>query len=353
MKNMKNFIYLLSGLACLTLPGLAMSDTAPKSASIIIRDQNQAQCSLTPPAMGSGITRQFEMTSAGNNCHNIKPRSIEFDLLPSATTILLTDDDWCQTTTTKDQTVPRNEEETPVEPHTSNFWMELKTTRKLSSSGIIEVVNLFSYNEEQIVKEGFQLLRKYHKPGSEIRDALSCIRVTAGRSVGMPPPPPYATTGSHTWSDPIKEANSNYSCPVNQILTGRRHYGDENKNTGYRCGVATREGPLTLKDRTWSVEIKESGDGEKPNRGIYFSCPGNQVMTGRQHAGDENGMTKYECATVVDSLQRELAATPGNWSSEVIEKNHTFNCPDNSVMIGRWHEDDENGPTRYRCGTLR
>ncbi|WP_313740070.1 hypothetical protein [Pseudomonas sp.] len=84
-----------------------------------------------------------------------------------------------------------------------------------------------------------------------------------------------------------------FTCPANQVMLGRSHKGDENGDTQYRCGALYQGEPedgkrVSVWPGTWSEAIKEA-DSE-------HSCPANQVMVGRAHKGDENNDTRYLCA---------------------------------------------------------
>lgn len=152
------------------------------------------------------------------------------------------------------------------------------------------------------------------------------------------------TTGP--WSAPMKEAGSNYICPNGEIMVGRRHQGDENGDTRYQCAKITYSGiPVAVGQGTWSHNIKESD-------GVFFQCPQNFVMIGRRHKGDENGKTSYLCAPLTLSGYG-LTLTPQSWSDPIKEADSSYTCPPSQLMIGRWHKGDENGDTRYLCASLQ
>jgi len=150
-----------------------------------------------------------------------------------------------------------------------------------------------------------------------------------------------AVAASCVWSGAIKESNGTaYICPSGKVLTGRQHSGDENGNTTYQCcNVGSPQATPT--SCAWSAWFKESN-------GTWFSCPSNQYMVGRQHSGDENGNSRYYCCNLTQGgLQIPVAGATCDWSSSVKESSSSFECP--SVMVGRRHSGDENGSTWYRC----
>ncbi|RJL33076.1 hypothetical protein D5H75_09450 [Bailinhaonella thermotolerans] len=109
------------------------------------------------------------------------------------------------------------------------------------------------------------------------------------------------------------------------------------------AGPAAASVTLTIRLATTST-FKESA-------GVDFTCPWNQVLTGRAHKGDENGYTTYYCSRVLFNGE-EAQVTVGDWSLGQREDYSTYQAPWNHVLVGRWHTGDEKGITRYRPGTM-
>lgn len=150
-----------------------------------------------------------------------------------------------------------------------------------------------------------------------------------------------AAATSCVWSAGIKESNGTaYICPSGKVMTGRQHSGDENGTTWYQCcNVGSPVAAPT--SCAWNPWFKESN-------GTWFSCPSNQYMAGRQHSGDENGNTRYYCCNLTrGGLTIPVDGGTCAWSSSVKESSSAFECP--SVMTGRRHSGDENGSTWYQC----
>ncbi|MCP5118825.1 MAG: hypothetical protein GY953_49060 [bacterium] len=155
----------------------------------------------------------------------------------------------------------------------------------------------------------------------------------------------YAIPENCEWSDKIKEsAGKEFICPADQVLTGRKHNGDENGNTKYYCCDAVlTSGAATREEGEWSDKIKESD-------GVKYECPANTVMAGRKHNGDENGNTKYYCAPLYkdgDPLAVDFETC--EWSNKKKESDSDYKCKDDRFMVGRKHSGDENGNTKYYC----
>ncbi|WP_420125976.1 hypothetical protein [Longimicrobium sp.] len=137
--------------------------------------------------------------------------------------------------------------------------------------------------------------------------------------------------------------------PENQVMTERRHQGDENGTTTYAfsyCHLVLDADDVTVGPALWTGWMQESG---KSSVGYSeFICPPGAVMTGREHQGDENGNTRYQYADVrYNGLL--TSTTPGAWSTPERESSGTLQmAPVGEVMVGRKHSGDENGYTEYK-----
>lgn len=109
------------------------------------------------------------------------------------------------------------------------------------------------------------------------------------------------SVGEGTWSSGIKEnAGTAFLCPQNTVMTGRRHdcknkgeKCDETGDTRYLCSPLTYDGkpvPVDPNAGSWSSPMTESRS--------QFVCPDNQILNGRKHTKDENGDTTYHCIPV-------------------------------------------------------
>lgn len=64
-----------------------------------------------------------------------------------------------------------------------NFWFEVKTTRKRTSTIILHLENFDSYQPGDIIEPGLRLIRKFRKDNNaEIRDTLSFVRIYAANA---------------------------------------------------------------------------------------------------------------------------------------------------------------------------
>ncbi|MEV7009690.1 hypothetical protein [Streptosporangium sp. NPDC051022] len=145
-------------------------------------------------------------------------------------------------------------------------------------------------------------------------------------------------------SQTVLERADPFTCPANQVLTGRSHVGDENKRTTYYCSWIFINGEqVEVHSGDWSSSQMESKSS--------FTAPLNQVLVGRWHTGDENGMTRYRTAALYWQ-GRQVKLTGTNWSGDYKESNHIYQTGYNQVMTGRSHGGDENGKTRYQYATV-
>ncbi|WP_436761310.1 hypothetical protein [Streptosporangium sp. V21-05] len=131
-----------------------------------------------------------------------------------------------------------------------------------------------------------------------------------------------------------------FTCPTNTVLTGRSHYGDEDAPTTYYCSFILIDGEQA------QVHLGDWTSRQKESRSDY-SAPDHHAVVGRWHEGDENGYTRYRTATVYWRGQQVLLAN-GEISGAHKESNHTWHANRNKVMTGRLHSGDENGRTYYR-----
>lgn len=152
-------------------------------------------------------------------------------------------------------------------------------------------------------------------------------------------------TPEGSWSDGTDESGGEFTCGTDKVMTGRKHSGDENEDTYYKCATVLQFETLKVTSRTWSDVVQEDD-------GVEYICPESTVMTGRKHSGDENGGTYYECGEIKDLWGNPLQIIQGPWSDEMTESSHEYQCPTNMVMTGRKHSGDENGKTKYLCATL-
>lgn len=149
--------------------------------------------------------------------------------------------------------------------------------------------------------------------------------------------------GSCAWSAGIKESSGTYyTCPGSKVMVGRQHSGDENGTTWYNCCDVSRSGVQAVTySQVWSASIKESS-------GTAYTCPAGKVMVGRQHSGDENGYTRYNCAYVdFGGITFHPDSGTCAWSSGLKESSHNYVAAYQRLLVGRQHSGDENGTTWY------
>lgn len=142
------------------------------------------------------------------------------------------------------------------------------------------------------------------------------------------------------WSASQKESDHDYRCPSNKVLVGRKHVGDENKDTGYLCATVTQGSQLQTFNEE-KLTVNDTG----------AACPFPKVMTGRGRKGDENSPYWLYCSEVRDSWEDPLIPTHTS-TREGGESDHALPCFKNEVLWGMSHYDDENGLTRYYCSKL-
>ncbi|WP_344925343.1 hypothetical protein, partial [Streptosporangium carneum] len=147
------------------------------------------------------------------------------------------------------------------------------------------------------------------------------------------------------YTESLREwAGIQFTCPANQVLTGRSHYGDENAITTYHCSW------IYINDQQVQVSLGDWDAGQKESSS-RFTAPADHVLAGRWHTGDENGRTKYRVATLHWQGKQVRLTSPG-WSGGLKESRHSWDAGSGQVMTGRSHSGDENGTTKYQYATV-
>lgn len=161
--------------------------------------------------------------------------------------------------------------------------------------------------------------------------------------------------GEPGWLPQQAESRSLFSCPSGTLMSGRWHdcgnkgdKCDENGNSTVFC-TAAPDGVSVVPLANWESGVTESNSD--------FVCPDNTALVGRRHdcrnkgdKCDENGTTQYHCAALQRGGQPiAIPAGDGPWSQGVSESSSRFVCPDGQVLNGRSHHGDENGSTSYHC----
>ena len=95
----------------------------------------------------------------------------------------------------------------------------------------------------------------------------------------------------------------------------------------------------------WMVESGNDAGGTS-----HYECSNNEILIARQHSGDENGETQYQCGSLYDQAT-EAQLIPyksyASWSSWLEESGKDtggtsrFECPTSQAMIGREHSGEK------------
>ncbi|GAA2902806.1 hypothetical protein GCM10010517_68750 [Streptosporangium fragile] len=175
--------------------------------------------------------------------------------------------------------------------------------------------------------------------------AFAALTVAAVAALNIPAPASAATIKvEYVYSGTVQESGDEFSCPAGQVMTGRSHYGDENADTTYQCSwIFINDVQVEVFSGDWFGYAKESRSN--------FSAPLDQVIVGRRHHGDENGATEYKTAALYWQ-ERQVRITDRTWTEPYTESSHTTQAGVNQVMTGRNHSGDENGKTQYQYGTV-
>ncbi|MFS0827927.1 hypothetical protein [Pseudomonas phoenicis] len=339
-------------------------------------NDSNVSCIIDVPAAGAGRSIDVHLNNPGSPCYEIRVSSIAMSNMPPATQVLLTDDYLCQTTLGNSFDVRRDPESN------KNFWVKLRTGAAGSTLEEESISSLtfkgFATNRSPstgAVSQGVQVEDfKLNGTSERMTYTLSCVRITSSTNKNTKRGE-FLSVPTAAWSDAVKESESeDWTCPGNGVVTARKHSGDEQGDTAYGCASIAG---VTPSGATWSAAFPECGINldadydensgrfktcaekkyDNDNAGyLYFTCPANQVMLGRSHEGDENGDTKYRCGALYQGTpedNKRVSVWPGTWSPAIRESDSEHSCPTDEVMVGRAHKGDENNDTRYLCAKLR
>jgi hypothetical protein len=310
-------------LSIIALPLLLASlhqavQAATQNGTILIRDKDNAQCSLAVPGEGSGEQVNYEFNSPNTWCKDIKRRTIQFDNLPSSVNILITDGIGCNTEDGK-------------------FSMELRTTRRVTSTPAFEFEDLVSYEDNTIIAPGLMMVKKRKTQDSDARDSTACIRLITSSRTRPTPPNKYRVKVSENVGTTTK-----FTCGLHEVMLGRKVEGGMQT---YTCATFQLDSKtLGVTDISWSDNIPEM-------TGVYFMCPPGKVMVGRHQLIPVFGITTYACGALTHNDNNLNIRWFDGWSAPQNENKSNFTCPDDSFLVGRYHDGDDEGPTRYRCAT--
>lgn len=323
-------------------------DTSLRSTGgyIQLRDgsaDNAITCNLPVGGTGSGQTLVYSLYADSNPCRSLDDKAdwIYFSELPSATRITLTDNDTCYTGTDSSKR--------------GKFWVKLKTTLKMTSPENMSMQYFFSQNIGSLIKPGLLLEDRYLEgDAGNALDSLGCVKVITSRSTLPKPVGPISATPQE-WYDVGHEQSHDFQCGNDRwALVGRKHYGDEylQGRTWYKCASASQNStPVVFKNHR-RTESYMTGEHNNNDFVLRFTCPVNTVMTGREHYGDENGYDHYTCAEAWVGETRLEVVADDTWGPRQETENAEYVCPDSKFLIGYSQYGDENGHEFYRCGTI-
>lgn len=339
-------------------------------------NDSRGSCQLSIPGVAADRTIQYQINSPASPCYELRVDEIEIERAPSAVNILLTDDYHCSTTLGSEHHARRDPESN------KNFFIELKTTVAGSTLVSESLSGLMAYKGKYVTNtdnmnnrsKGFRVEKARAMANDRITYNLSCVQVTVSKGPSTPETVGVEFTTPSDLIDAGKEHESKYfNCPAGTVMVGRKHLGDEQEKTYYKC--ATLGSDIVQEESEWSVKFPECGyrlkdDGDDDfttctdareydktkQEYIYASCNPDEVMVGRFHEGDENELSQTRCSKLYKGSKKpenQLQVIPSSWQGPVEEHKSDYTCPANQVLIGRAHRSDEEGYTKWRCASLK
>ena len=178
------------------------------------------------------------------------------------------------------------------------------------------------------------------------------ITVTLGESQDPAPKDTIIVPDVRATSENIEESKGGYTCRDNTVMTGRYHKDGANGTTIYEYATLKAidpqgkivHGTITVDYDTTSELQESSGNG--------YDAPLNGVIVGRVHSGNENGTTTY--LTAIIKFNGHKTRIINYTTSEARHENEWgwFNTEAKYIMTGRHHFGNENGNTYYCMGTV-
>ena len=165
----------------------------------------------------------------------------------------------------------------------------------------------------------------------------------------------------------FNNGTSSYKAKFGCVIVGRKHTGDENGLTYYLTGKP-KIFDVDLRNEVHEVRFavfdRHNSDSFKQSN-LNFTCEGNNVIVGRTHTGDENGVTTFVYAEL--AVKKVNLIGKYNYSIGVVEPKDSL-LFEESIKIakesnGEWalsklgeyylpmvamsHSGDENGTSTY------
>lgn len=151
-------------------------------------------------------------------------------------------------------------------------------------------------------------------------------------------------------AQPNAEMGDSYLyCGVGSVAVGG-HFDKWDNTVQLVCAsLAAAEGQTI---ETGAI-LRYFGNESDAGLGECAASLSDSAIIARSHVDDENGPTTYLCARYYQNESRMvLTGSASHHPFENESKAGSFNCPSATVMVGRSHEDDEEGSTDYWCQSL-
>jgi len=168
--------------------------------------------------------------------------------------------------------------------------------------------------------------------------ALTALTVTPQTPAAAAAAPSVQVLQGYTAT--VREPDSHFWCPEDEVMIGRAHSGDENGYTTYFCGQI-------YIDNERVVVVQPPYKDDEWEDYTYFVTPDDFALVRRDHYGDEKGFTFYYCSRLL-WRGRPVRLVDRHWTEYMKESKHSSRAGVNEVMTGRSHSGDENGRTAYQ-----
>jgi hypothetical protein len=285
-----------------------------------------------------GWSNQYMLKATDRPIQTGQVRYLRFVNIPSASTLVISSGEFCEQTQDQD------------------FWIELTSVRENATlptgegdASVLPVAELMSLQKDQNYN-GLRVKSKYLKPGASL-DGLACVRMTTSRLPGQAiPTAPFAMT-QVSWQR-TDFATLNGACHAQSpFLAGLRSNIAAGEGAAwYGCAMPRAEAKVDVQPMRHEVSFEKG----------YDLCPPHQTLQAyKAQAEYYDGTFSLTCQTVRDANERPLSVLiQPTWHGPYTSTDQNFQCPGNSVLVGRKTEKKSGDSVRstkiwHLCGTVQ
>lgn len=285
-----------------------------------------------------GWSNQYMLNTPERPIKTGQVRYLRFLNIPSASSLVLSSGEFCE----------QNQDQ--------DFWIELTSVRENATfptgegdASVLPVEQLMSLQTDQNYN-GFRVKSKHLKPGASL-DGLACVRMTTSRLPGQAVPAVPLPMTQVAWQQ-TNFYTLNGACPAQSPFFA-----------GFRSNIASGEGVAWYGCGIPRAEVKTDVQPMRSKMNFekgYDICPPHQALQAYYaQTNTYDGTFNLTCQTLQDANGRPLSVLiQPTWHGPYTSVDQDFQCPGNSVLVGRKTEKKSSDNARYTkiwhlCGTVQ